>query len=67
MAARSFADLALVSGRVRTLDPDRPHATAVAIADGMIVAVGSDAEIRELADAATEVDRPARRRGGSRA
>ena len=44
-----------MSGRVRTLDPERPHASAVAIADGMIVAVGSDAEIRELAGASTEV------------
>jgi predicted amidohydrolase YtcJ len=51
----STPDLALVGGRVRTLDPDRPQASAVAIADGTIVAVGSDAEIRELAAGSTEV------------
>src|SRR3954454_6869309 len=51
----STPDLALVGGRVRTLDPDRPQASAVAIADGVITAVGSDAEIRELAGPAAEV------------
>ncbi len=48
-------DLVLTGGRVRTLDPARPHASAIAIADGMIVAVGSDAEVRELAGPRTEV------------
>lgn len=51
----SSADLALVDARVRTLDPERPWATAVAVAGGVIAAVGSDAEIRELAGPATEV------------
>ena len=48
-------DLALVGGRVRTLDPERPSATAVGVVDGVIVAVGSDAEVRDMADATTEV------------
>jgi predicted amidohydrolase YtcJ len=48
-------DLALVGGRLRTLDPVRPSATAIAVSGGEIVAVGSDAEIRELADASTEI------------
>ena len=48
-------DLALIGGRVRTLDPDRPSASAVGVAGGSIVAVGSDAEVRELAGASTEV------------
>ena len=47
-------DLALVGGRVRTLDPGRPFASAVAIADGEIVAVGDDAEIRALARGGAE-------------
>jgi predicted amidohydrolase YtcJ len=51
----SAADLALVGARVRTLDPERPSATAVAISDGIIGAVGADAEIRELTGPATEV------------
>ena len=36
-------DLALVGGRLRTLDPVRPSATAIAVSGGEIVAVGSDA------------------------
>ena len=46
-------DLALVNGRIRTLDPERPSATALAIAGGEIVAVGDDAEIRAVAGRAT--------------
>jgi predicted amidohydrolase YtcJ len=48
-------NLALVGAAVRTLDPAKPSATAVAVRDGTIAAVGSDAEIRELCDARTEV------------
>jgi len=42
-------DLALIGARVRTLDPEQPAAAGLVIADGEIVAVGSDAEIRERA------------------
>lgn len=49
-------DLALVGGRVCTLDPEQPAAAALAIADGEIVAVGSDAEIRELGAAMETID-----------
>ena len=52
----SAIDLALVGARVRTLDPELPEATAVAIAAGEIVAVGSDAEIRELGAVAEAID-----------
>src|SRR6478736_4999347 len=52
----STIDLALVGTRIRTLDPEKPTAAAVAVADGEIVAVGSDAEIRELGAAAETVD-----------
>ena len=48
-------DLALVNGRLRTLDPQRPHATALAVADGTIVAVGDDAAIRERCGSHTRV------------
>jgi predicted amidohydrolase YtcJ len=48
-------DLALLSGRVRTLDPDRPEGSAIAIAGGTIVAVGDDAQVRALCGRATEV------------
>jgi predicted amidohydrolase YtcJ len=49
------ADLAIVGASVRTLDPARPHATAVAVRDGIVVAVGGDDEVREHAGAATDV------------
>ena len=52
---RTSADLAVLGARVRTLDPERPSATAVAMRAGTIVAVGSDAEVREACDARTEV------------
>jgi predicted amidohydrolase YtcJ len=48
-------DLALVNGRLRTLDPQRPQGTALAIADGTIAAVGDDAAIRELCGSHTRV------------
>ncbi|HVP01453.1 MAG TPA: amidohydrolase [Solirubrobacteraceae bacterium] len=49
------ADLALVGAAVRTLDPERPSATAIATRDGVVTAVGGDAEIRELTGPGTEV------------
>ena len=52
----SKIDLALVGARVCTLDPERPAAAALAIVDGEIVAVGSDAEIRELGAATETID-----------
>jgi predicted amidohydrolase YtcJ len=47
-------DLVLHGARVRTLDDERPSATAVAVAGGRIVAVGDDAEVRALAGPGTE-------------
>jgi predicted amidohydrolase YtcJ len=49
------ADLALIGARIRTLDPARPWATAVAIKDGVIVAVGDDATVRDACDGKTTV------------
>lgn len=49
-------DLALIGARVRTLDPEQPAAAGLVIADGEIVAVGSDAEIRELGAATETID-----------
>jgi predicted amidohydrolase YtcJ len=49
------ADLAIVGARIRTLDPARPFATAVAIRHGTIIAVGGEAEVRAHCDARTEV------------
>jgi predicted amidohydrolase YtcJ len=44
-------DLAIVGARIRTLDPERPFASAVACAEGRVLAVGDDAEIRALGGA----------------
>jgi predicted amidohydrolase YtcJ len=46
-------DLILHSGRVRTLDPARPCAQAIAISDGHVVAVGRNSEILPLAGKST--------------
>jgi hypothetical protein len=48
-------DLALVNGRIRTLDPSNPTATALAVSDGVLTAVGSDDEIRSLCGSGAEV------------
>ena len=47
-------DLLLVNGRVVTMDPGQPEASAIAIRHGRIVAVGSDAEARAAAGARVE-------------
>lgn len=55
MISHSFAERVVVNADVRTLDPGRPVAAAVAIRAGEIVAVGAEAEVREQCDGATEV------------
>jgi predicted amidohydrolase YtcJ len=49
------ADLAIIGASIRTLDRDRPFASAVAARAGTIVAVGDDDEVRNACDARTEV------------
>src|SRR5271156_2409944 len=49
------ADLILFNGRVRTLDPQNPEASALAIADGRLLSVGSDAEALDLRGPGSEV------------
>ncbi|MEL7349358.1 MAG: amidohydrolase family protein, partial [Pseudomonadota bacterium] len=49
------ADLILLNGRITTMDPARPEATALAVRDGVFVAVGTDDEIRPLAGFFTQV------------
>ena len=48
------ADGAILGADVRTLDPGRQRATAVAWLVGRIVAVGDDADVRAVCDASTE-------------
>jgi predicted amidohydrolase YtcJ len=47
--------LILHSGKITTNDRSKPEAQAVAVTDGRIRAVGTDAEIAALADATTEM------------
>ncbi|MEU9556384.1 amidohydrolase [Streptomyces fumanus] len=49
------ADLVVTNAEVRTLDPRRPHATAVAVRDGLIAAVGDDTDVRDWRGTGTEV------------
>ena len=49
------ADLALINGRVYTMDESQPRAEAFAVKDGTIIAVGSTADIRNLVSSQTEV------------
>jgi predicted amidohydrolase YtcJ len=50
-----MTELFLVNGRFHTQDPSYPRATAVAIRDGHLWAVGDDEEIRGLARAGSRV------------
>jgi predicted amidohydrolase YtcJ len=49
------ADVILVSGRVYTMDPDRPRAEAIAVRDGRILFVGSTLHVGALKGPATRV------------
>lgn len=42
------ADLIVINGRVTTLDEDQPEATALAIRNGVFVAVGDEADVQTL-------------------
>ena len=54
-AAVDPADLVLRNGKVVTVDPALPEAQALAVRDGTILAIGSDAEIAAYIGEATEV------------
>lgn len=49
------ADLILVDGKVATMDPARPRASAFAVRDGRFVAVGDDADALALRGPGTRV------------
>ena len=49
------ADLLFVNGALRTMVPARPVATALAVRDGRIAAVGLDRDLRPLAGPSTRV------------
>lgn len=47
-------DLLLFNGKITTLDPQKPEVTAIGIKDGIVAAIGSDEEIKKLADNTTQ-------------
>jgi predicted amidohydrolase YtcJ len=49
------ADLVVVNGDIRTMDPLVPRVSAVAIRDGRVTALGSDEDIRPLAAHAARI------------
>ena len=55
MEAMAAADLLLFNGKVFTAEPGQPLVQAVAVANGKILKVGSDAEVKALADADTQL------------
>lgn len=55
MTASGSADLVFVNGAVYTVDAARSWARAVGVKGGRIVAVGTDADVRDLLGAGTEV------------
>jgi predicted amidohydrolase YtcJ len=46
--------LILSNGRILTMDPDHPFATALAIRDGQILSIGSDAQVRAAVPQTTQ-------------
>jgi predicted amidohydrolase YtcJ len=48
-------DLALIGGRVYTIDPAQPRAEAFAVKNGRFIAVGSTADIKNLISRGTQV------------
>jgi predicted amidohydrolase YtcJ len=48
-------DVVVINGDVYTVDPDSPRVEAFAVEDGRFTAVGSNAEIRAMADGSTRV------------
>ncbi|MGP3959717.1 amidohydrolase [Nonomuraea sp. 3N208] len=51
----SAADLVITGARVRTLDPERPYASAVAVRDGLIAAVGDAGDASHWRGPGTEI------------
>jgi predicted amidohydrolase YtcJ len=54
LSAQAPADLIITNGRIYTVDNARPIVSALAVRNGRVVFVGSDAEARALASSATQ-------------
>ena len=56
----AFADTIVLRGaRVLTMDEAKPEATAIALVDGKIAAVGSEADVKPFLEGAKVYDLPA--------
>lgn len=55
MESMAAADLILLNGKLYTADPSHPSAQAMAVENGKVLKVGTDAEIKALADGSTRV------------
>ena len=55
IALQAQADLVLTNGRIYTVDNTRPIVTAMAVRDGRVLFIGSDAEARALVKPSTRV------------
>lgn len=55
VAASGPADLVLLNGRITTMDPAQPDASALAVRDGIFVAVGTDADLQAMIGPFTQV------------
>jgi len=49
------ADLIVVNGRILSMDPELPRPAAFAVKDGRFLAIGTDADVRNLASSRTRV------------
>lgn len=49
------ADLIVLNGNIVTMDPLAPRVEALAVRDGRVMALGTDAEIKRLATSSTEI------------
>ena len=54
-ATGGAADLVLLNGRITTMDPANPDASALAIKDGAFIAVGGEIDVRGLIGPFTQV------------
>lgn len=52
---RAYADLVVTNGNIRTMDAKRTVASSIAVLNGKIIAIGSDAETKSLVGANTRV------------
>ncbi|GAB3097891.1 amidohydrolase [Lysobacter terrae] len=51
----AMADLIIRNAKITTLDPRQPSATALAVANGVIVAIGDEAKVMAKADARSRI------------